>query len=99
MHSEQIQKTPLTANEISYIVNLICPHCGGPLGGTSRAFKCQGICRKDWRPEWETAQCRTLKRPRGAKQPVSDRSRHVSPGRHPWRGTAQARSQLVRLRT
>jgi len=93
MHSEKIQPTPLTANDISYIVNLICPCCGGPLGGTSRAFKCQGICRKDWRPEWEDSTIvRTLKRPRVAKQPLRDRSQRVSPRRHPWRGIAQTRS-------
>ena len=53
MHSRTVKKTSLTANDISYIVNLICPRCGGPLGGGLKAFNCQGRCRKDWRPEWQ----------------------------------------------
>lgn len=48
------RNTLLTEYEVSSILNLICPHCGGPLGGVSREFKCQGLCRKDWRPDWES---------------------------------------------
>ena len=42
----------LTAAEVSSILNLICPRCGGPLGGFAEEFKCQGYCRTDWRPAW-----------------------------------------------
>ena len=55
MHSGAAQNRPLTAYDVSSILNLICPGCGGPLGGLSEEFRCQGLCRKDWRPDWENA--------------------------------------------
>ena len=45
----------LTEYDVSSILNLICPRCGGPLGAPSKEFKCQGVCRKDWRPDWESS--------------------------------------------
>lgn len=54
MHSITVQHASLTANDISSILNLICPGCGGPLGGESKEFKCQGHCRKDWRSDWDS---------------------------------------------
>jgi len=45
----------LSENDISSILNLICPNCGGPLGRPSREFMCQGHCRKDWGPDWESS--------------------------------------------
>ena len=53
MYTITLPDTLLTANDISSILNLICPSCGGPLGEPSKEFKCQGLCRKDWRPDWE----------------------------------------------
>ena len=41
------------AKLLSAIRNLVCPGCGGPMGGRSKEFKCRGQCGKDWRPEWE----------------------------------------------
>jgi len=55
MHSGAARNRSLTAYDVSSILNLICPHCGGPLGGLSKEFRCQGLCRKDWRPEWESS--------------------------------------------
>jgi len=55
MHSEAAQNGCLTAYDVSSILNLICPSCGGPLGGLSEEFRCQGLCRRDWRPEWESS--------------------------------------------
>ena len=49
------RNTVLTEYDVSSILNLICPSCGGPLGGPSKEFKCQGHCRKDWRPDWENS--------------------------------------------
>ena len=54
MHSITLQHASLTANDISSILNLICPRCGGPMGGEAREFKCQGHCGKDWRSDWES---------------------------------------------
>ncbi len=54
MHSGAAQNRCLTASDVSSILNLICPRCGGPLGGLSKEFNCQGLCRKDWRPDWES---------------------------------------------
>lgn len=48
-----IRDAVLTASDVSSILNLICPRCGGPLGEPSREFQCQGLCRKDWRSDWE----------------------------------------------
>ena len=55
MHSGAAQNRCLTAYDVSSILNLICPRCGGPLGGLSKEFSCQGLCRKDWRPDWESS--------------------------------------------
>jgi hypothetical protein len=38
---------------ISGILNWVCPECGGPMGGRTEEFKCQGACRTDWRDVWE----------------------------------------------
>ena len=54
---------PLTTAEISSILNLVCPLCGGPLGGLPEEYKCQGFCRTDWRRAWAS---------RGAKHPQND---------------------------
>ena len=42
-----------TEEVISSILNMICPDCGGPMGGRSEEFRCQGRCRTDWRMVWE----------------------------------------------
>jgi hypothetical protein len=39
---------------ISGILNWVCPECGGPMGGPTKEFKCQGQCRRDWRAVWES---------------------------------------------
>jgi len=54
MHSITVQHASLTDSDISSILNLVCPGCGGPLGGASNEFQCQGHCRKDWRSDWES---------------------------------------------
>lgn len=46
----------LTADDISAIVNWVCPRCGGRLGGPYQEFRCQGQCGKDWRSDWENNQ-------------------------------------------
>jgi len=38
---------------ISGILNWVCPECGGPMGGRTKEFECQGECRTDWRDVWE----------------------------------------------
>jgi hypothetical protein len=38
---------------ISGILNWVCPECGGPMGGRTKEFKCQGECLTDWRDVWE----------------------------------------------
>jgi hypothetical protein len=45
--------SPTTEEIISDILNWVCPECGGPMGGRSNAFKCEGKCRTDWRDLWE----------------------------------------------
>jgi hypothetical protein len=61
----------LTEYDVSSILNLICPRCGGPLGGPSKEFKCQGLCRRDWRPDWENSDLN----PRRKKTTRSNRRR------------------------
>ena len=48
----------LTADEISAIVNWVCPRCGGRLGVPFKVFNCQG-CGKDWRSDWDNNQLKT----------------------------------------
>lgn len=83
--SSSAKELSLTANDISYIVNLICPNCGGPLGGRAEAFRCQGQCRRDWRPAW---------RENAPKQSRTNgsliMSEHTPVRRHPWRGRKPA---------
>jgi tRNA(Ile2) C34 agmatinyltransferase TiaS len=44
---------PTTEDIISDILNWVCPECGGPMGGRTKEFKCQGECRTDWRDVWK----------------------------------------------
>lgn len=55
MNSLNLSGRRLNAHEVSSILNLVCPHCGGPMGWPFEIFKCQGTCRKDWRPNWESS--------------------------------------------
>ncbi len=54
------EKVCFTAELLSAILNMICPDCGGPMGGRSKEFKCRGQCGKDWRPEWERLRARRV---------------------------------------
>jgi len=45
--------TETEAQLISGILNLVCPECGGSMGGANEEFKCKGRCRRDWREIWE----------------------------------------------
>ncbi len=45
----------VTADCLSAILNLVCPECGGRMGGRSNVFQCQGQCGTDWRSIWERA--------------------------------------------
>ena len=65
----------LTEYDVSSILNLICPSCGGSLGGPTNEFKCQGLCRKDWRPDWESSDLN----PRRNKTTRSKRRRILEP--------------------
>ena len=51
----QLTSTALRTNKniISDILNLVCPECGGRMGGQRMEFKCQGQCERDWRQFWE----------------------------------------------
>ncbi len=90
MHSGTVTETSLTGNDVSYILNLICPRCGGPLGGGLKAFDCQGRCRKDWRPEWEgSIVARMLNKPQSRRRNPKNSSRRISSKRHPWRGPSE----------
>jgi tRNA(Ile2) C34 agmatinyltransferase TiaS len=43
-----------TSSEVaSCILNLVCPECGGRMGGYGSEFKCQGECQADWRDTWD----------------------------------------------
>ncbi len=45
----------VSTNWISAIRNLVCPECGGRMGGRMKEFQCQGQCGTDWRPVWESS--------------------------------------------
>jgi hypothetical protein len=47
------QSARAMADVMSGILNLVCPDCGGRLGGPGKEFKCQGKCQTDWRQVWE----------------------------------------------
>ena len=48
---QQLTFTAVRSNEniISNILDLICPECGGPMGGPRMEFECEGQCQTDWR--------------------------------------------------
>jgi hypothetical protein len=48
------------AELLSAIMNLVCPECGGPMGGRSEEFQCRGQCQSDWHPEWERLRARRI---------------------------------------
>lgn len=80
------------AEWISAIRNLVCPECGGRMGGRSKEFQCQGQCGTDWRPLWESAfarstRLRTAKLSEHARRAVCDNNtlvaRHTDEGNKP----------------
>jgi hypothetical protein len=90
MHSETVTEASLTANDVSYILNLICPRCGGPLGGVLKAFGCQGRCQKDWRPEWEVSiTAGMLNKAQNRRRTPKISPGRISSRRHPWRGPGE----------
>ncbi len=50
-----VAESGVSVEYISAIRNLVCPECGGQMGGRSKEFKCQGRCGRDWRAVWESA--------------------------------------------
>ncbi len=66
--------TQLTANDVSAILNCLCPRCGGRLGEPMKEFKCQGQCGKDWRSDWESNQQKRAARRRTNRQLGTSRS-------------------------
>jgi tRNA(Ile2) C34 agmatinyltransferase TiaS len=52
MASVTLNRLQPIADVVSNILNLICPNCGGRMGGEGLEFKCQGHCRADWRRLW-----------------------------------------------
>jgi hypothetical protein len=73
MFSIAAEGTPLSTNDVSAILNWLCPRCGGRLGEPAREFKCQGQCGKDWRSDSENFQS-TREAARGANGAASDES-------------------------
>ena len=53
--STAVKGVQARADWISAIRNLVCPECGGRMGGRRKEFQCQGQCGTDWRPLWESA--------------------------------------------
>ncbi len=46
-HSMATRFREVSANWISAIRNLVCPECGGRMGGRMKEFQCQGQCGTD----------------------------------------------------
>ena len=66
IHIAPAAATPVKEHYLSAIVNCICPECGGPMGGRSNVFKCQGQCERDWRSAWQSAFIAKRSTPRSA---------------------------------
>jgi hypothetical protein len=45
----------MNGHVISFIINLVCPQCGGRM----TEFRCEGGCRRNWLAEWEWANLAT----------------------------------------
>jgi hypothetical protein len=75
---ERIGSTPnrevgVAAELLSAIRNLVCPECGGPMGGRAKEFQCRGQCGTDWRSVWELVTAGTSSRETSPPaQPISD---------------------------
>ena len=90
MFSIAAEGTQLSTNDVSAILNWLCPRCGGRLGEPAREFKCQGQCGKDWRSDWENNQS-TREAARGANGQLRT-SRSLKTRIHARRNTDQAPS-------
>ena len=84
----------LSADYLSAILNLVCPECGGPMGGRSKVFQCQGRCGKDWRSVWE----RVSVKPR-AQVRRKDRMRALPHPERPVQETAVGREHQAAMST
>lgn len=60
-HSIATKCAEVSANCISAIRNLVCPQCGGWMGGLVKEFQCQGGCGTDWRNVWESSFSRSVR--------------------------------------
>ncbi len=60
-HSIATKCAEVSANCISAIRNLVCPQCGGRMGGRMKEFQCQGRCGTDWRNVWESSLSRSVR--------------------------------------
>ncbi len=78
MYSIAAAGTQLSANDVSAILNWLCPRCGGRLGRPTREFKCQGQCGKDWRSDWENNQANRQARTRTNRRFRTSRSLKAS---------------------
>src|SRR5271157_1204555 len=54
MQMSTVSAPLISADYLSAILNLVCPECGGRMGGRSNVFQCQGQCGTDWRSVWES---------------------------------------------
>jgi hypothetical protein len=43
----------MNGHVISFIVNLVCPQCGGRMS----EFQCEGACRRNWLAEMGVGEC------------------------------------------
>ena len=55
MQTTTMTAPSISADQLSAIRNLLCPECGGRMGGRQNVFQCQGQCGNDWRSVWESA--------------------------------------------
>jgi len=55
MQTTTMTAPSISADHLSAILNLVCPECGGRMGGRPNVFHCQGQCGNDWRSVWESA--------------------------------------------
>ena len=62
---------PVSEHYLSAIANCICPECGGPMGGRSNVFECQGQCGRDWRSTWQSAFVAKRSKPHSATRRIA----------------------------
>ena len=94
MQSTTMTAPSISADYLSAILNLVCPECGGRMGGQSNLFQCQGRCGNDWRSVWESVSAK-----RRTPVRLKDRTLALAHAERPMQETAVGHEHQAAIST